>query len=134
MGGSEKDETPIHNVQFTKLFAMARYETTFDEYDRFAQATGRELPKDEGWGRGLRPVINVSWDDAKAYAQWLSQQTGKHYRLPTEAEWEYAARSGGRDEVWAGTSDEYQLKDHAVYQASRTEPVGKKQPNAVSMT
>jgi formylglycine-generating enzyme required for sulfatase activity len=133
MGGSEKDEMPIHTVKFTKPFAMARYETTFDEYDRFAQATGRPLPIDEGWGRGSRPVINVSWDDAKAYAKWLSQQTGKRYRLPSEAEWEYAARSGGQDQTWAGTSDESQLKDYAVYGAKGTELVGSKQPNRLGL-
>lgn len=133
MGGSEKNETPTHNVQFTKPFAIARYETTFDEYDRFARVTGRPLPKDEGWGRGSRPVINVSWDDATAYAQWLSQQTGKRYRLPTEAEWEYAARSGGLDQEWAGTSDKSQLKEFAVYEAERTESVGSKQPNGLGL-
>lgn len=134
MGGSGKyDGTPIHEVQFATPFAIARYETTFDEYDRFARATGRPLPKDEGWGRGSRPVINVSWDDAKAYAQWLSQQTGKRYRLPTEAEWEYAARSGGQDQTWAGTSDQGQLKDYAVYESNRTAPVGSKQPNGLGL-
>ena len=137
MGGSgDESEAPIHKVQFAKPFAIARYETTFDEYDRFAQATGRKLPNDEGWGRGQRPVINVSWDDAKAYAQWLSQQTGKRYRLPTESEWEYAARSDGKeDEIWAGTSDESQLKDYAVYRnrMDRTEPVGSKKPNGLGL-
>lgn len=133
MGGSEKLETPIHIVQFTKPFAIARYETTFDEYDRFARSTGRPLPKDEGWGRESRPVINVFWDDAKAYVQWLSQQTGHRYRLPTEAEWEYAARSGGKDETWAGTSDESQLKNYAVYDVGRTEPVGSKKPNELNL-
>ncbi|MDH4153933.1 MAG: SUMF1/EgtB/PvdO family nonheme iron enzyme [Nitrospira sp.] len=132
MGGSKyKEEGPIHEVRFAKSFAMARYETTFDEYDRFAQATGRQLPNDQGWGRGRRPVINVFWSDAKAYAQWLSQQTGQRYRLPTEAEWEYAARSGGKDETWAGTSDESQLKDYAVYGSGKTEPVGSKKPNGL---
>lgn len=133
MGGSEKDEKPIHTVRFTTPFAIAAYETTFDEYDRFAQATDRTLPYDEGWGRGSRPVINVRWDDANAYAQWLSQQRGKRYRLPTEAEWEYAARSGGLDQEWAGTSDEGQLKDYAVYESNRTAPVGSKQPNGLGL-
>ena len=75
-------------------FALSKHEVTFEEYDRFAAATGRSLPDDEGWGRGRRPVINVSWNDAAAYAAWLSDQTGERYRLPSEAEWEYAARAG----------------------------------------
>ena len=84
-----------HTVTISRRIAMSRYEVTFADYDRFADAvSGRSRPSDQTWGRSTRPVINVSRADAKAYAAWLSTQTGKTYRLPTEAEWEYAARAG----------------------------------------
>ena len=87
------DELPVREVRLRSL-ALSRHEVVFAEYDRFAAATGRDRPDDRGWGRGRRPVINVSWEDAAAYAAWLSVETGEDYRLPSEAEWEYAARAG----------------------------------------
>src|SRR5262249_6854879 len=114
-------------------FKLGKYEVTFDEYDRFALATGKPLLVDQVWGRGRRPVINVSWEDARDFADWLSKQMGKHYRLPSEAEWEYAARSGGKDEVWAGTSDEKQLDNYAVFRKNQTEIVGSRRPNDLGL-
>ena len=103
-GVGNSDEKPVHTVTIAKSFAMGKYPVTFKEYDRFARATGRELPGDQGWGRGKRkrPVINISWEDAVAYCEWLSEQTSKRYRLPSEAEWEYAARAGTKTAYWWG--------------------------------
>ncbi|HMQ14233.1 MAG TPA: formylglycine-generating enzyme family protein [Candidatus Competibacter phosphatis] len=87
-----RDGEHQHEVEISP-FALGKYAVTFDEYDRFAHAKGRTLPNDKGWGRERRPVINVSWLNAVAFADWLSEQTGQTYRLPTEAEWEYACRA-----------------------------------------
>ncbi len=119
-------------MRITKPFAIGRYEVTFEEYDEFAAATATELPDDLGWGRGRRPVINVSWEDAVRFAHWLSSETGKSYRLPSEAEWEYAARSGDKTQTWAGTSDERKLSVYAWYRTNsggKTQAVGGKKPN-----
>jgi sulfatase modifying factor 1 len=91
------DNETQHKVTLS-AFKMSKNEITFKQYDAFCDATGRKKPKDEGWGRGERPVINVSWNDATAFANWMG------CRLPTEAEWEYACRAGSVYTFTQGTN------------------------------
>ena len=96
-GGS--DEYPRHRVVISKPLAVGVYEVTFGEWDACRSGGGcAHNPDDEGWGRGSRPVINVSWSDAREYVRWLKRKTGKGYRLLSESEWEYVARGGTETE------------------------------------
>ena len=92
--GRWNDEGPRHRVTIGRPFAVGRYEVTFDEWDACRRAGGcTHTPGDEGWGRGSRPAIDVSWKDVQEYVGWLSEKTGQPYRLLSESEWEYAARA-----------------------------------------
>jgi formylglycine-generating enzyme required for sulfatase activity len=115
----------LHKICVTG-FLIDRHEVTFDSYSVFAKETGRRLPDDLGFGRGSRPVLNITWHDAEDYASWASSKYGINFRLPTEAEWEYACRGSGSRAKYCGSSDPNEV---AVFSAPQTRPVGSKKPN-----
>jgi formylglycine-generating enzyme required for sulfatase activity len=127
-----QDERPAHQVTFAKPFAIGRAPVSFAEYDAFCEATGRDKPRDEGWGRDQRPVIHVTWEDANAYCGWLARETGRPYRLPAEAEWERAARAGSTASYpWGNTWD--QAKANGAATAGGTTEPGAYPPNAFGL-
>ena len=127
-------EKPVHGVSIPRPFALSTHEVTFAEYDQF---THPNKVYDEGWGRGDRPVINVSWEDAQEYVAWLSSQTGAEYRLPSEAEWEYAARAGSTTKYsWGneiGTNRANCYGDNCGDRWENTSPVGTFSPNGFGL-
>jgi len=131
-GNRDKEEQPVHLVSINS-FAIGRYEVTFKEYDQFVQATARRKPKDYTWGRCNQPVIDVSWKDAKAYTEWLTKETKRQYRLPSEAEWEYVARAGTTTNYWWGNKIGKNLANCAdcgsKWDDKKTAPVGYFRPN-----
>ena len=132
--GRYDDEWPPHEVRIEKPFAVGAYEVTFEEWDACVAEGGCEgyRPDDKGWGRGRRPVINVSWKDAQSYVSWLRGKTGEWYRLLSEAEWEYAARAGKRTRYSFG--DEITESD-ANYNLNigKTQPVGSYRANGYGL-
>ena len=138
MGSKAKSsEQPVHHVSIRKNFAIGRRDVTFAEWDRCVAAGGCKFsPPDQGWGRGDRPVTDVSWDDAKEFIAWLTKTTGKPYRLPTEAEWEFAARGGSTTAYWWGEevgTGHAQCAECGARESGRTEPVGSFRPNAFGL-
>jgi sulfatase modifying factor 1 len=163
-GEGEDWEKPVHTVTLSGFY-IGKTEVTFEEYDAFCTATGRKKPSDAGWGRGKRPAINVSWHDAVAYCNWLSERqklkqvymisgstvtadsSADGYRLPTEAEWEYAARSGGKQLRFGNSKDvadpsEINFAGSPAYKTSysrsgvfreKTTPAGSFQPNDLGL-
>lgn len=127
---------PPHLVRIP-AFRMGATEITFDQYDAFARATGRTLPPDEQWGRGARPVIHVNWTDMHAFIDWLNAGTGRRFRLPTEAEWEYAARAGSTSLYPWGDRIEHPRVNNSVDEGADrwafTAPVGSFPPNAFGL-
>ncbi|HNY81625.1 MAG TPA: formylglycine-generating enzyme family protein [Thermotogota bacterium] len=166
MGNVENDseeyseEKPVHTVTLTYDYWIGKYEVTFNECDAYCASTGKSKPSDEEWGRGTRPVMNVSWFDAIGYCNWLSEREGikkaydsqgnlldksgkvttditnvEGHRLPTEAEWEYAARGGqnSRGYKYAGSNDLNEVGWYDGNSDEKTHPVGEKKPNELGL-
>ena len=150
--GRPYDEGENRLVIIKEAFAVGKFEVTFDEWDACVNDGGCEPANDEGWGRGKRPVVNISWTDADRYAKWLSEKSGKPYRLLTEAEWEYAARAGAGRARFFGIDPAEVCQYANVYDQSAekslefgmdmlpcddgydvTAPVGSFKPNAFSL-
>lgn len=135
MGSSDDEEgcygsqSPQHPVTIDRRLAIGRYTVTFEEYDHFCEATKREKPEGRGWGRGQRPVINVSWRDAVAFCAWLANETGQPYRLPSEAEWEYAARAGTTTRYAFGDAITPRNANYVESNLGKTTEVGAYSPN-----
>lgn len=136
-------EGPQHDVRIAAPFAMGVFAVTFENYDRCCDDTKLGKPEDQGWGRGRRPVINVSWEEARDYCAWLTEQTGRNYRLPSEAEWEYACRAGTAAPFHFGariTTEKANFNGNHTYNGSAegsyrkmTLPVGSFPPNAFGL-
>lgn len=138
MGSNNKSsasyERPEHQVSIKNSYSISKYPVTFDEYDRFTKATGKPPVNDFNWGRGNRPVINVNIQDAQQFVTWLSQQTGYTYRLPSEAEWEYAARAGSTSNYPWGDNMKVGMANCSLcgsqWDRKMTSPVGQFPANA----
>jgi formylglycine-generating enzyme required for sulfatase activity/predicted MFS family arabinose efflux permease len=136
--GRSDRESPQHTVTIGQRFAVGRVELTFDQWDAcIADAGCRFKPSDSGWGRSSLPVINVSWEEAKAYLSWLARKTGKPYRLLSEAEYEYAARAGTQTTYpWGndiGKTNANCSGCGSRWDGEQTAPVGSFKPNGFGL-
>ena len=151
MGSDENDdEKPIHEVKIQKRFEMSAHEITFEQYDYYVWSMAKTAKKltvdqsnqpkyafDEAWGRENRPVINVNWDDAQGYSEWLGKEIGQSCRLPSEAEWEYAARAGSTTHyAWGDEVGENNANCNGCgseWDGKQTAPVESFKPNAFGL-
>ncbi len=130
----DDDERPVHLVTIPRPIAVGRFEVTFQEYDACVAAGGcRSNVSDRGWGRGTQPVIHVTWTDAVDYTRWLSSITGQRYRLPSESEWEYAARGGSQAEDVYGAGQANCEGCGSPWDDKRPAPVGRFAPNGYGL-
>ena len=138
MGSNEMpSEKPMHTVRISRPFAIGRYEVTLPQWDRCAGARDcRYRPQDQGLSRSNAPAGDLSWDDANSYVTWLSRKTGQTYRLPTEAEWEYAAKGGTSSPFWWGRepgAGNASCAECGAGQQGKPAAVGSFKPNAFGL-
>lgn len=137
----EANSQPTRTVRIKQPFAISQYEITFSDYLKFVKDQNQKVPDDSGWGRNTRPVINITWKNAVDYTLWLQAQTGSRYRLPTEAEWEYAARAKSQANFWWSTDKKEAPancrrgcnSDYSGFFISKTAPVGSYQANSFGL-
>ncbi len=119
----QPDEQPVHEVNLDGYY-ISKYEVTFEQYDTFCEETGRTKPSDQGWGRNERPVITVTWHDAKEFCEWVSEKLGEDIHLPTEAQWEKAARGTDQRRYPWGNSEPDSTRANYGENENKTMPVG----------
>jgi formylglycine-generating enzyme required for sulfatase activity len=138
---SDKDrlsnESPLHEVTLAKYFAIGKYEVTFNEWYACVSHGGCKQRPENWFARGKHPIVNVSWDDAQQYVAWITKLTGKPYRLPSEAEWEYAAR-GGSPHIYywgndIGVGNANCSGCGGPWNGEQTAPVGSFKPNSFGL-
>lgn len=133
--GDDNDERPVHLVTLSDFY-IGKYEVTVAQYRAFVEDLGRRMPKEPEWGWNDRhPIVNVSHLDAEAYCSWLSQKFGGNWRLPTEAEWEYAARGGAqsRGYTYAGGNDQDAVGWYGDNAGGQVNAVGKRKANELGI-
>jgi len=133
----DSDERPVQQQQVS-AFAMGKYEVTVEQFDAFTDATGRSRINDNGWGRNTMPASNISWQDAMAYTYWLTMKTGQSWRLPSEVEWEYAARAGSLANYHSGNQANSicrvaNIADQSALQAGMAQQVTQCNDGAVNL-
>lgn len=131
-GDGDPNERPVHQACVADFY-LGKYEVTNEQFKKFKPQHNSGTSEGASLGDDKQPVVNVSWDDAVAYAGWLSKQSGQTYRLPTEAEWEYAARSKGREEKYAGGDQVEFLAWFNENSDGKTHSVGEKRPNGCGL-
>ena len=132
---TQDDEKPIHSVTVNS-FSIGKYPVTVGQYKKFCEATGRQMPEAPSWGwNNSHPMVMVNYNDAVSYCNWLGEEYGGDYRLPTEAEWEYAARGGNKSNsyTYSGSNDLESVGWFSDNAGGQTNRVGRKKPNELGI-